>query len=376
MFIGQTFAKSSNYDFQIIKEWITATEKLYLGFSLNEGQINKEALLYSKNSNFNIYLTEKGLSFVIFANEKNEKEPKILYSRIDYELIGGNIKKENIIFEDEIENYYENFYLSYAPNGILFVKLYRKVIVKDVYPGINWILRYDENGNFHHEFEVSPNSNIAQIKIKVRNANMEITDEGRSVLLKTPIGIIKDGNLIAYEGKKEIDIKYVIKDELLSFDIKNYENKDKILIDPHTLLWATYYGGNSEDYAYSISTDANGNVFVVGSTGSTNFPTLNPGGGAYYQGTNAGNGDAFILKFSSPTPISTSESFISFIKIKNNQVIVKLNDNINGDYKVLTILGSEIIRGKINNNEISFKVSSSGVYILRLKDKSLKIVVK
>ena len=43
---------------------------------------------------------------------------------------------------------------------------------------------------------------------------MEITDEGRSVLLKTPIGIIKDGNLIAYEGKKEIDIKYVIKDNL------------------------------------------------------------------------------------------------------------------------------------------------------------------
>jgi len=68
LFIGQTFTKSSNYDFQIIKEWITATEKLYLGFSLNVGQINKEALLYSKNSNFNIYLTEKGLSFVIFAN--------------------------------------------------------------------------------------------------------------------------------------------------------------------------------------------------------------------------------------------------------------------------------------------------------------------
>ena len=68
LFIGQTFTKSSNYDFQIIKEWITATEKLYLGFSLNVGQINKEALLYSKNSNFNIYLTEKVLSFVIFAN--------------------------------------------------------------------------------------------------------------------------------------------------------------------------------------------------------------------------------------------------------------------------------------------------------------------
>jgi hypothetical protein len=444
LFIIQAFAKSSNYDPQTMKEWVTATEKLYYGFAGNRGQLSKEVLLYSKNSNFNIYLTEKGLSFVIYSTQKteNQKEPKILYSRIDYDLIGGNIKKENITFEDEIPNYYENYYTQYAPDGILFVKLYRKVIIKEVYPGIDWILRYDENGNFHHEFEARPNSNIAQIKIKVKNAQIELTDEGRSVLLKTPIGIIKDGNLIAYEGKKEITAKYTIKDNLLSFEIKDYEGKEKLLIDPHALvwatyyggsyrdeansistdangnvfvvgyttstnfptldigggayyqpnnagdydafilkfnnsgvrLWATYYGGNGEDRAYSISTDANGNVFVVGITLSTNFPTYNPGGGAYYQPNKAGYWDAFISKFSGS--ISIPELFISSIKIKNNNVIIKLNDNINGEFKVFTILGREIVRGSINNNEISFKVPSSGIYILKVNNKNVKIVVK
>jgi hypothetical protein len=304
----KTFAQNiSSYDFSVVKEWINSSAIFYYGFSPNRGQLNKEAILYSKGPGSNIYLTEKGLSFVMFSFEKENSEiqkidnkpikENIKVWRIDYDLIGGNIKKENIVFENEIPNYYENYYTQYAPDGILFVRLYRKVRIKEVYPGIDWILRYDEEGNFHHEFEASPNSNIDQIKIKVKNADMEITDEGKNVLLKTPIGIIKDGNLIAYEGKKELTAKYTIKNNLLSFEIKNYEGKEKLLIDPHALVWSTYYGRSGYAQATSISTDANGNVFVVGRTNSTNFPTLNPGGDAYYQPNNAGGWDAFILKF-------------------------------------------------------------------------------
>jgi len=63
--------------------------------------------------------------------------------------------------------------------------------------------------------------------------------------------------------------------------------------------WATYFGGSGTDKAYATISDAGGNVFVSGPTDSPNFPVLNPGGGAYFQGTNGGGlQDAFVLKLS------------------------------------------------------------------------------
>ncbi len=64
------------------------------------------------------------------------------------------------------------------------------------------------------------------------------------------------------------------------------------------LEWATYYGGAIDsDEAYGITT-APGSVYVVGTTRSTTFPTLNPGGGAYFQPALAGDEDTHVSRFS------------------------------------------------------------------------------
>ncbi len=60
------------------------------------------------------------------------------------------------------------------------------------------------------------------------------------------------------------------------------------------LLYSTYLGGNSEDRAESMSLDDAGNVYVTGWTRSSNFPTKNP-----IKGKRDGAIDAFVTKIDS-----------------------------------------------------------------------------
>ncbi|MEO8762238.1 MAG: SBBP repeat-containing protein [Bacteroidia bacterium] len=61
-------------------------------------------------------------------------------------------------------------------------------------------------------------------------------------------------------------------------------------------IWATYYGGAGDEQSNcSVAVDATGNVYLGGGTTSSNSITTVGG----YQNTNAGNGDAYLIKFDS-----------------------------------------------------------------------------
>ena len=71
-------------------------------------------------------------------------------------------------------------------------------------------------------------------------------------------------------------------------------------------LWATLIGGSDNDQVFNsvvghnrIAFDNLNNVFFGGVTDSPDFPTLNPGGGAYFDGTYSADAlpDGFVMEF-------------------------------------------------------------------------------
>jgi len=67
----------------------------------------------------------------------------------------------------------------------------------------------------------------------------------------------------------------------------------KINASGSAFVYSTFLGGSGEEDTGSITLDSVGNVYVVGSTTSSDFPTKNP-----VQATNAGGWDVFVTKIS------------------------------------------------------------------------------
>ncbi len=267
-----------------------------------------------------MYITTWGISYVFFQVEthnslraslqnKNEKHPlhddslSGQYCRADMNLVGANIQPENIVREDESEDITDYYIGGLCPDGIKNVHTYGKITIKNIYPGIDWVLFSGKHG-VEYDFIIHPGADPSQIKMKYKWADKPALQADGSLSISTPLGNIKEGVPVSYEGKakNKIVTNYVIQDSTIQFELGKYNKNETLVIDP-PLVWATYIkdngGGSALVDVYDIYDDGT-YVWITGQNNSYNtFPTIDPGGGAYFQGIIGDRGgiNAFIMKF-------------------------------------------------------------------------------
>ena len=284
-------------------------------FTENKGQIHDQnyktrpdVLFAAMAGDLGVYIKATGVSYqlyrvdtwkedTLFSNTNLKKtknripDQQTIY-RIDLKWLNGNatiLKKY-----DETLPGFDNFYLASCPEGALNVKSYKGVSLEGIYDGIS-VHYYEKNNLLKHDYIVAPNVDYKKIKIQIDGAELSVNNEG-SLFLTTPLGKVEEGAPIVFQNGQQLNAKWVLNNNVLSFDIENYNPNYELLIDPLTRLWGTYYGGQNTEFNKGLANDLNGNVFMSGYS-SSNTSTLIATIGSFQFAYAGGNYDAFLVKF-------------------------------------------------------------------------------
>src|SRR5579871_3521475 len=95
------------------------------------------------------------------------------------------------------------------------------------------------------------------------------TDQGTLRFLAPRVYQEQGGSQTPVEGRYRLDGGGKI-----GFDLGSYNHSRPLVIDP-VLDYSTYWGGTMQDAAYGIALDASGNAYITGITTSANFPVTN-----------------------------------------------------------------------------------------------------
>lgn len=286
------------------------TQSPNLLFTENRGQVRDihgaatpEILFTAHSGGARIFLSAQGISYKF--NSTSCTDSKLLALRGRACPSDQSMKRASDRFTISLEGsspspkvikgapnaFTENFYTTGCVKGIIGVQTFERIILGNVYPGIDWVL-YGTEAGLKYDFLVHPGADVRQIKLRVKDSSAsQITGEG-ALLIKGTLGDVTEKPPVSFAGGKQIATRFVqASDGRISFAVASYDPALMLTIDP-SVTWATYYGGSGDDINTTCATDGAGNVYLGGYTES--LSGIAAGG---YQDTMLGyQYDAFLVK--------------------------------------------------------------------------------
>ncbi len=223
------------------------SHKSSLSFIENVGQIKDQFNIVRKDIDFVIQGTSmsifigKGKLIYQFYNRNNTH-------RVEAILKGSS--SNALAFEKSDLPYYENHYFNGSERRIAHT--YDRIVYKNIYPHIDWVLKINKDNTFEYEFSVGVLGDASKIQLEYKGAESIKINNNGELIVKTSLGIIKEHAPTTYtKSGKLLQSNYVLHHNRLSFTTENYEGA--LVIDPK-ISWATYYGDTS-DLTGLVNTD-------------------------------------------------------------------------------------------------------------------------
>jgi hypothetical protein len=229
-----------------------------------------------------------------------EHQPRIF--RMDMEFVGMN--PAAAISADEKLEQVSNYYLPQCPQGITDVPHYSRIAYKGLYKKIDADYYFTDNG-LKYDLILSPGAKLSDIRFKYNGANsVSVNEEGQLVIdFADGQKLIEETPYAYYTGegeKRTANISFTVSEDdgSVGFTGEADDITETLIIDP-SVTWATYfYNTESANESWTNPEyDANGNLFLANQSYQDAFPTINPGGGAWYDASSAYMIKIVVLKF-------------------------------------------------------------------------------
>ncbi len=183
------------------------------------------------------------------------------------------------------------------------VPTYTGVTYSGVWPGVDVVYQGDRR-RLRHDFVVAPGTDPSTIAVAF-DAGADGVGDVPTVDPATGDLLVGDARLsrpTVYQdvdgAHRPVDGAFRISDDgRVGFDVGSYDRTRPLVIDP-TLVTSSYLGGAGIDNAAAVDVDGGGNVYIVGSTESTDFRATNPFQNTLNTDGSTGKSDAFVAKLS------------------------------------------------------------------------------
>jgi len=213
------------------------------------------------------------------------------------------------IIPDKPLNTYNNYFIGNDPSKWAGnCRIYQAVTMKDVYPGVD-IRYYTNEGSMKYDIIVNPGADISKIKMKYKGAD-QLRVSNKQLVVSTSVGEVKELEPYSYQFensvKKDVNTRYIVKGDELSFDVRNYNKNEVLIIDP-TWIFSSFSGSTIDNWGFTATYGPDGSMYGGGIVFGTGFPTT---AGAFQTAFGGGEYDIGIIKL---TPTGNARVYATYI---------------------------------------------------------------
>jgi hypothetical protein len=245
--------------------------KLPIAFEPNVGQASPDVKFLARGRGYGLYLTETGATIAVASHEAGRND----LIRMKFENARSGAKIEGKLQHSG----YSNYFLGNQPDKwYTNVPHFGRVEYADVYDGID-LVYYGNQSELEYDIVVAKGADPNQVRLQFDGVERLRIQDG-DLILVTRSGELKQRKPFIYQrvGGESVRIegRYVILDQSrVAFEVDQYDRDLELVIDP-VLVYSTFLGGTSTDFANGIAVDDQGSAYIAGGTDSSNFPGLGP----------------------------------------------------------------------------------------------------